>query len=148
MLSIFQNEWNIIDWNLNICCKMERNHKHCQQTPMSTKLTTMLLFLRDDHSDGISACSMVKYKAFWNMEVSDLFMFELFWKWIITMENVGFHKYESSPDWIIWTLAYSIFGQYIFQKAITDLGAFRYFDRTQFISSQIFSPPPPTCASE
>jgi hypothetical protein len=36
---------------------MEKDH---QQTPMSTKLTTMLMFLRDDHSDNVSTSSMVR----------------------------------------------------------------------------------------
>lgn len=37
-----------------------------QQTPMSTKLTTMLMFLRDDTSSDISTGSMVKRRTFLN----------------------------------------------------------------------------------
>ena len=92
MLSIFQNEWNIIDWNLNICCKMERDHK--DQTPMSTKsdlnhneLTTMLLFLRDDHSDGISACYMNHpvessgHFQYWHILIFGQYIFQNYWFW-------------------------------------------------------------------
>jgi hypothetical protein len=78
--------------------KMEKDH---QQTPMSTKLTTMLMFLRDDHSDDISTSSMVRltdifHKLFYvkfhlhlNKYVN-MCMYACIFTHII---NAGLHKY-------------------------------------------------------